>query len=562
MKTTNHLLGLLFIAALAILTNCSDQQGTASEPVGNKSAPPHLQTIDGVTRLIVNGKPFFSLAGELHNSSSSSLEYMKPIWPKLAQMNLNTVLAPVSWELVEPAEGRFDFELIDGLIEGARENNLKIIFLWFGSWKNMVSTYAPEWVKNDPERFPLLVAKDGEKFQMLSTFSAENIQADARAFAALMEHIKLVDSDEQTVIMMQVQNEVGTGGGERDHSELANAVYQSQVPEDLITYLQQNKANLIPEFEQVWADNGYKTEDNWGKVFGEGMEGNEIFMAWHLASYIGEIIKAGKNEYNIPMFVNASVGRQDQKIGTYPSGGPVAFVMDIWRAGAPELDMLCPDIYYGDFIGHCRKYTQSGNPLYIPETRAGELGAGRALIAFCNFNAIGFSPFGIESRIVEPLSERPLPQVYDVLNQLSPFILGSVANKQMIAVLVDSDNTSATVELGGYQVDCSLQGRRLPDGNPGLGYALLIEQGPDEFIAAGKNINIQFSLAERTDEVSGIALAEEGKFENGTWIPGRRLNGDEIMVSYSFSDLYWEGKSGNGLEFSNLNIQRVRLYNY
>lgn len=562
MKTLDHLTYLLLVGVFAVLNGCTDQQGTSGLSADGNAMSPHLQTTDGITRLFVNGKPFLSLAGELHNSSSSNLEYMEPIWPKLAQMNLNTVLAGVSWELIEPVEGQFNFELVDGLIKSARENDLKIVFLWFGSWKNMVSSYAPEWVKNDPERFPLLVAQDGEKFQMLSTCSTENMHADARAFAALMRHIKQVDSDEQTVIMMQVQNEVGTSGGERDHSELANDVYYNQVPENLMNYLEQNKANLIPEFEQVWAENGYKMKGNWEEVFGEGMKGNEIFMAWQLSSYIGEVIKAGKKEYNIPMFVNASVGRQDQKIGTYPSGGPVAFVMDVWRAGAPELDILSPDIYFGDFNRHCRLYTQSGNPLFIPETRAGELGAARALIAFGNFNAIGFSPFGIDGRITESINERPLFRIYDILDQLSPLILSSEANKQMIAAVVDENNPSASIEMGRYTVDFNIQSRRFQDEDSGLGYALLIEEGKEEFIVAGKNITVQFSLTNRTDQVTGIASAEEGKFDNGTWIPGRRLNGDAIMVSYSFADLYREGKSGHGLNFRNLNIIHVRLYNY
>lgn len=524
---------------------------------------PHLTKNGSMSQLIVNGQPFLSLAGELHNSSTSSLGYMEPIWSKLVKMNLNTVLVPVSWELLEPIEGQFDFYLIDGLINKARENNLKIVFLWFGSWKNLVSTYAPEWVKNNSQRFPLFNAKNGEKYQMLSTFSKENINADSRAFAAMMKHVKQVDSVEQTVIMVQVENEVGTEFGEKDCSKVALEVYNSQVSEKFMAFLQKNKSTLIPEFKQVWAENGYKTKGNWKEIFGEGSGGNEIFMAWNLASYIGEVIKAGKNEYDIPMFVNASVGRQDEKLGTYPSGGPMPIVMDVWHAAAPELDMLCPDIYYGDFVGHCQKYTQSGNPLYIPETRAGERGAANALQAIGNFNALGFSPFGIESMIEDPVSG-PLSQIYNTLGQLSTLILKSEAKEQMIAVSVDTSNIKGVTDIGNYHIDFELrQGRMSTDINSGTGYALLIVTGPNEFVVAGKNINIQFSLKNPKENVTGILLAEEGKFEKGRWIPERRLNGDEIMVSYSFSKLFKEGKSGNGLKFSNsMNIQRVKLYNY
>lgn len=563
MKIKNKIGYLFSILILILLASFNNPKEASNKPDRRESIPPHLESTQGFKRLIVNNKPFLSLAGELHNSSSSSLEYMDSIWPRLVQMNLNTVLTPVSWELVEPKEGDFHFDLIDGLIENARKNNLKIIFLWFGSWKNMVSTYAPGWVKNNPERFPLLIAKNGERYQMLSAFSQENVQADARAFAALMKHIKQVDSNEQTVIMMQVENEVGTNGGERDYSKAATKVYESEVPEKLISYLKNNETSLVPDFKQVWNDNGAKTSGSWKEVFGDGMAGNEIFMAWHYASYIGKVIEAGKNEYNIPMFVNAAIGRQNEKLGSYPSGGPLPFVMDVWHAAAPELDMLCPDIYYGDFIGHCQKYTQSENPLFIPETVAGDRGAANALLAFANFNAIGFSPFGIDGRIGGPANDGTMTQVYGILGQLSPFVLDSKAEKQMVAVSVNSNHPDTTINLGGYKINFKLRGGRLPNTTPTLGYGILIQTGSDEFIAAGKNAELQFSLLNGTDKITAFLSAEEGKFENGTWIPGRRLNGDEIMVDYWFSKLFEEGKSGNGLRFSSsMNIQRVKLYSY
>lgn len=561
MKTSKYLI-YLFISLVVGLVSCDRQQPVTGSDEGS-SAPPHLQEINGATRLIVDGKPFLSLAGELRNSSSSSLDYMDSIWPRLVQTNLNTVLVPVSWELVEPEEGQFNFDLIDGLIKNARKNNLKIAFLWFGSWKNMVSTYVPAWVKNNPKRFPLLVSKNGERFQMLSTFSQENVQADARAFAALMKHIKQVDSAEQTVIMMQVENEVGTNGGERDYSKAATKVYESEVPERLMSYLEKNKSSLIPELKQVWAESGYKTKGGWSEVFGESGATNEIFMAWNLASYIGQVIEAGKEAYDIPMYVNGAIGRQNEKLGSYPSGGPLPFVMDIWHAAAPKLDMLCPDIYFGDFTGHCQKYTQSGNPLFIPETRSGDWGAANALVAFANFNAIGFSPFAIDGRLEDPVGDKPIPQLYGVMSQLSSLVLNSKAKQQMVAVSLDTANANTSIDLGDYQIDFDLRKDRWSNEKTELGYAILIEVNPDEFVAAGKNVNIQFSLKNKKDKVTGILWAEEGKFENGNWIPGRRLNGDEIMVDYWFSKLFTQGKSGNGLKFNGaLNIQRVKLYSY
>jgi hypothetical protein len=525
------------------------------QTVMSQYSSPHLKTVGNRTQLIVEGQPFLSLAGELHNSSSSSLEYMEKLWPILQQLNLNTVLAPVSWELVEPVEGQYDFSLVDGLIAQARKNNVKLVFLWFGSWKNLVSTYAPGWVKNNPKRFPLYYNEDGERYQMLSSFSEESRDADARAYAALMKYIKQTDTKEQTVIMMQVENEVGTSFGDRDCSKLAAKAYESQVPDRLMAYLQKNKSNLIPEFKQLWAENGSKTKGSWKEIFGEGALCNEIFMSWYLADYIGKVIEAGKAEYNIPMFVNASVGRQTLKPATYPSGGPIPFVMDVWHAAAPELDMLCPDIYYGDFDKICEQYTLSGNPLYIPETRAGISGAANAMKTFCNFNSIGFSPFGIERYSENTPDNSLFAQTYDILNRLSTLILDKEPQKQMIAISLDTIQEGNTV-LGKYKIDCKRQG-------DGLGFAMIIETNPDEFIVAGHNINIEFSLNNRRkEEVIGIQFAEEGTFENGKWIPERRMNGDQIMVNYSFADLYKDGKSGNGLKFRHLSVQRVGLYTY
>lgn len=547
----------LFLSALSLQAQLRNSSASSQGSV----APPHFESVNGIKRLVVKDKPFLVLGGELFNSSSSSLAYMDPIWPGLVQLNLNTVLAGVSWELVEPEEGKFNFDLVDGLIENAHKHNLKIVFLWFASWKNMVSTYVPGWVKNNRERFPLLIAKNGEPYQVLSTFSDENVKADARAFAALMKHIKEVDAAEQTVIMMQVENEVGTNGGDRDHSEIATKAFNSQVPENLISYLEKNKSSLIPELKQLWAENGYRTKGNWSDIFGEGGATNEIFMAWQLGSYIGKVIEAGKEAYAIPMFVNAAIGRQDEKLGSYPSGGPLPFVMDVWRAAAPKLDMICPDIYFGDFLGHCRKYTQSGNPLFIPETGAGERGAANALQAFVNFKAIGFSPFGIDSRMGSSTGDNPFAQAYGVLNQLSPFILNSEPKRQMVAILPDSANSF--VELGAYRIDCFPQRSRMAGSSPSMSYAVLIEEKPGEYIIAAKSVVMHFSLKNRKEEVTGILSAEEGRFENEKWIPGRRLNGDEIMVDYDLSKMYKSGKSGNGLKFgSSMTIQRVKLYNY
>ena len=261
------------------------------------AAIPHLEKRGSTTQLIVDGRPFLMLAGELTNSASSSLEYLAPYWSKLAGANLNTVLAAVSWELIEPEPGTFDFALVDGMIREARRHRLRLVLLWFGSWKNGVSTYTPLWVKRDSQQFPLFLAENGQRLTYLSVFHDVNWKADARAFAALMRHIREVDGDAHTVIMMQVENEVGCPGGTRDHSPAANAAFDAPVPPQLLDYMVRNREGLIPEFRKQWESAGGKTSGSWQEVFGKEPVSNEIFMAWNYAVYVDQVAKAGKAEY-------------------------------------------------------------------------------------------------------------------------------------------------------------------------------------------------------------------------------------------------------------------------
>jgi beta-galactosidase GanA len=191
---------------------------------------PHLEKQGTAAQLIVDGRPFLGLGAELNNSSASSIEYLRPLWPIIAATNLNTVLATVSWELMEPEEGRFDFSLVDGLIQDARRYNVRLILLWFGSWKNGKSTYQPVWVKTNQQRFPLVQDETGKGLPTLSTLSDANRDADSQAFAALMKHIREIDGEAHTVIMIQVENEVGVLGPSRDHSRIANSAFAAPVP--------------------------------------------------------------------------------------------------------------------------------------------------------------------------------------------------------------------------------------------------------------------------------------------------------------------------------------------
>lgn len=267
---------------------------------------PHLIKKGYTTQLIVDGKPFIVLGGELGNSSFTSLEYMEPIWPKLKVMNLNTVLVPIYWELIEPVEGKFDFELFDQLVGEARKNDLKLVLLWFGSWKNSMSSHAPSWVKLNQARFPRVKDDKGKSHEILTPFSEENLMADLKAFQALMKHIKEIDGETHTIIMIQPENEIGMLPTARDYHPLANKKFEELVPEELMNYLMKNKKNLVPEFLAVWEKNGYKESGTWEEIFGKGFHSDEIFMAWYYAKFTNTIAEAGKSIYPLSMFVNAA----------------------------------------------------------------------------------------------------------------------------------------------------------------------------------------------------------------------------------------------------------------
>ncbi|MEO7908647.1 MAG: DUF5597 domain-containing protein [Roseiflexaceae bacterium] len=504
---------------------------TLSEP----TSTPHLRKQGNATQLIVNGRPFLVLGGELHNSSASNIEYMQPIWQRLVTLNLNTVLATVAWEQIEPAEGSFDFTLVDGLIQAAREHGLHLVLLWFGSWKNGVSSYVPAWVKRDCRRFPLAKLQSGQTAAVLSTFAEANWQADARAFAALMQHIRAVDRAAQTVIMVQVENEVGVLGDARDHSEAANRAFAAPVPAELLDRLGHDKDELHDQLRQRWESQGFKAAGSWEQIFGAGPETDEIFMAWNYARYIDHVAAAGKAAYDLPLYVNAwlnspsqagdSFASGGQKPGDWPSGGPLPHTLDIWRAGAPQLDLFAPDIYFGDFETWCKQYTRRGNPLFIPEMRRGADGARYVFAAIGQYDAIGTAPFGIDS--IETLDDAPIRMSYALLRQLAALILAHQGAGSIAGFVLDAQNPSLTCKLSGYELLIGLD--RRPGAQIEHGYGIVIATGPDTFVGAGFGFQVTFQPATTGPALVGIEAVDEGEYRDGQWMASRRLNGDETF---------------------------------
>ena len=498
-------------------------------PASDTSAP-HLETRGAAIQLIVDGKPFLMFSGELHNSSSSSLDYMKPIWPKLTAMGLNTVVTPLSWELIEPTEGAYDFALVDGLLAQARVEHQRVVFLWLASWKNGMSSYPPVWVKQDTKRFPRVViqkaGQQGAEIELLSPAAATTRDADARAFAALMQHIKQVDAQDHTVLMMQVENEVGVLGDSRDRSDAANKAFAGPVPPELTAYLKAHHATLYPDLRDLWDANGDKTSGTWAEVFGSTNRADEIFMAWHYARFVHAVAAKGKSAYDLPMYVNTWLAEGNAQPGDYPSGGPQPRVMDIWRAAAPAsgpaLDFYAPDLYASNFAEWCQRYHRDGNPLYMPETNGGPAGAANVFYAVGEQDAMGFSPFAIESQRED---KGELTASYKAIESIAPQILAHQAAGDIHGFVLDKAHPSVDFTISGYTVHVALD--EIFGHSAESGFGLILPTGKDEFLGVGKGFRASFTPIDPKGPKVGIAAVDEGTIEDGKWIPGRRLNGDE-----------------------------------
>ena len=501
-------------------------------------------------QLLVDGSPFLIVGGELHNSSASSLPAIERSFTVTADLGANTILAPVAWEQFEPVEGTFDLDLVDAMLAKARALGVRLVLLWFGSWKNGMSSYVPTWVKRDQARFPLAETGSG-RVPVLSAFGEASRTADAAAFARLMAHLAEADA-EGTVLMVQVENEVGLLGDSRDCSVLAETVWAAPVPAEVVEIVAQHPD--MPA-HAAWQAAGALRQGTWQQVFGDGPDAGEAFMAHAYATYIEHIAAAGRRFDPRPVYVNAWLAspsmfgeviagmiaarraageeipedteRQVMSMfaveggvvpGTFPSGGPVTRVAPLWRAAAPTLALLAPDIYHSAFDEISADYAAASEALFIPECKRNVDGVAGAYSAFGRHGAIGVSPFGVDST---PGSEDE-DLLRDAYAQLG--VVADAVRARGVAptgFVVTADQPTAELRLGRWRM-------RVDTGGPSLmpptypGYGLVVQLGPDEFLIAGRDASPTFTAG--PGELVGLAFVEE-LGADGTVL--RRLNGDE-----------------------------------
>lgn len=458
-----------------------------------------------------NNSDMFILGGELSNSAATSVADIDEVMPRMKTLGLNTVLVPAYWEFLEPEEGQFDFTLIDRTIQQARQQQLKVVFLWFGAWKNSMSCYAPLWFKQDTKRFPRARTRQGKPLEIASAFSEKVFQADNKAFEALVRHISETGSD--VVTMIQVENEIGMLEDARDHSTLADEVYKKGVPQELIVYLKKNQKTLHPWLKQRLQASNLSPLTSWQKLFGDDIYTDEIFMAYYYAKYVGRQCETARKYTQMSLYVNAAMNSRGRQPGQYPSAGPLAHLIDLWHCGAPQLLCLAPDIYDTGFKGWADQYALSNNRLFIPESRCCANSGARAMYAFGEHRALGFSPFAIDqasSRETESITK-----AYNLLRQVDAL----TSHHPPLAtngLLFDQEDKERIITDDGMIMTCrhyftlpwdprATDGSTWPEGG-----AILLKLAHNDYLLAGTGVVVAFASSYEKAREQQQVLGEDG----------------------------------------------------
>ncbi|HEY2038440.1 MAG TPA: DUF5597 domain-containing protein [Edaphobacter sp.] len=503
---------------------------------------PRLEHADGRYTLVVDGHPYFPLGVQVGNSSGWP-ERLEELWPKAEAVHVNTLEVPVYWEQMEPREGVFDDTVVEDVIRQARAHHVRLVLLWFGTWKNGKMHYVPDWVKQDTARFPRMMTRGGHPIDVLSANSDANLEADRKAFVHLMHKLKEIDGDQHTVIVVQVENEAGALGSVRDFSSAAQKQFDGAVPQALLKVMG-------------------KKPGTWKQVFGD--DADETFQAWSVATYINQIAAAGKQEMALPIYVNnwlksprgypvLTVPGED-----YPSGGPTSNMLSVWKAAAPAIDILAPDIYvpntarYRDVM---EQFKRPDNPLFIPETHGfghfpGSEGNARNLFLAIGAGAIGFAPFGIDNFAVTDANGKP---DYEQMGLAQNYSLLAPMADELAALQFAGKVQTAAEEPGLAQVELSFgrwsaqvsfppaytvsadTGRLSPTAALHMGRVLVAQLGPDEFLVAGIDARVNFRLTPPAGEKQAqLVTVEQGTYTGTNWKRTRLWNGDETDAGLNF----------------------------
>ncbi|MBB4153612.1 hypothetical protein GGQ80_001514 [Sphingomonas jinjuensis] len=489
---------------------------------------PRLERRDGRTMLRVDGKPFFILAAQLHNSSAWPDELPRA-WPAAEALAANTIEAPVYWEQVEATQGRYDFGHVDALVAKARATNKRLILLWFGTWKNGQAHYVPAWMKADPVTYPRMIASNGQPVEVMSPHAEANLDADRSAFAALMRHLKAIDGTQHSVIAVQVENEPGSIGAVRDHGPVAQRAFAAPVPADIAQRL------------------GKPVGQDWRTTF--GADADEAFAAWATARYIDAVAAAGKAAYPLPVYVNTWLRYKDKKYPgiDYPSGGAVWTMFDLWRAASPSVDFIGTDIYTED-AGEYRKvldqYARADNPSWVSETGFDAATAPFLLYVLAR-GGIGFSVFGIDQDPATPAGEAAVAAHranFALLDPIRDIVAQAAFDRRLYAAVEEPGRAKQSIDLGGgWRADIAFGPPPWGDtpailaNSPKQSGRVMIVKLPDgSLLVSGIDARVELRRDESDGRHGQLLRAEEGAYQAGVWKARRWLNGDETDYGFNF----------------------------
>lgn len=503
------------------------------------------------------GEPALLVGGQVFNSASSSPKAIADSFAHVRRVGSNVVLSPVSWALSEPVEGAFDFALVDVMLAEARKNELRLVLLWFGAFKNAASTYSPTWVRSNPARFPRVVVepKGMQAFTyegatakpVLSAFSPELREADAKAFEALIRHLVEADPDGR-VAMVQVENESGLLSDSRDRNELAEAAWAGPVPRELIAHVRATPDGGTSA-RRLWEASGSADGGSWSQVFGDTPAAEEVFMAWTIAGYVEHLARRGRAIADIVMYANAWLGPQpgQDTPGQWPSGGPASTVLDVWRAAAPSLAFLGPDVYVQDADAAMKQYATGIQPFFVPECR---LSAGELVRAIGTYGAFGWSAYGLDAANPDAQVAATLAFVSALEDEITQAQLRGTISAVVIepGVEVETrhvDGTDITargalalfqkmlLDAGVHVPDTQLQvpdetaaGAQVTHHGDTRPFGLIVGTG-DGFLIIGRELMLDFFAADARVEIDSVV---ELLLDGARVVPGRVLNGDERLM--------------------------------
>jgi hypothetical protein len=478
---------------------------------------PYLDRSGPTGRLMLGGKPYLMLGAELENGSAldpEDIPDMDALFDSLCEQRMNTIETPISWKQIEPTEGQFDFRVIDALIDHARARNMHLAILWFGTYKNLQSYYSPLWVIQNEPRFVRARDKAGKAIGTVSPFCRAALDADVRAFTALLGRIVERDAAHQVVLMVQVENEMPSW---RDYGEAGQAAWNGAVPPELTAYLAANEAGLGRWARDLWVKHGRRADGTWAEVFGDDDQGARAFGAWFYSRFADQVAAAGKAVLPLPMYVNSWQG-ESPCFERY---------LDVAHAAMPHIDCTGPDLYLDR--GFSRELDAARRPwdnVVVPETNQSTAAGARAWTAYGKYGALYFGSYlGPEMRT------SGCRETFAILEQIADIVCDKKATDAMTGFNQEGQapGTSWDEPFGPYVLHLTATDAVPPAGEcdnlsggamPGAGMALRL--GPDEVIVIASRLTIALRRAD--GQPLALGSAESGHFDAGRWVPGEALH--------------------------------------